>query len=200
MVNRAHESQKLTYRVSLPGGQERLREIILYVAREGETMSRFGLIKLNKIIWRADFTAFAERGSPVTGRAYQRLQFGPAPIEMRPLLAEMAQDGLISVEHLSLGIGADGIEAIEHRVHARTDPSLRWFSQDDLDFVRRSVEHYRNMTGMESSDDSHGTAWRTRLNGDPMPYESAILSDAPVSIQQLQKAAAMAAERGWKSQ
>jgi hypothetical protein len=33
------------------------------------------------------------------------------------------------------------------------------------------------MTGMEASDESHGTAWKTRFNGDPMPYEAALLSN-----------------------
>jgi hypothetical protein len=57
------ESQipRLTYRVELPGGQVRLREAALYVMKKCENLHFFGLTKLNKILWKADFSAFAAR-------------------------------------------------------------------------------------------------------------------------------------------
>ncbi|MFZ3235603.1 MAG: hypothetical protein WA184_09560, partial [Stellaceae bacterium] len=69
-----------------------------------------GLIKLNKILWKADFDAYAARNIPVTGRAYQRLELGPAPREMRPLLNEMIRARLIHLEETDFG---DGV--IEYR-------------------------------------------------------------------------------------
>lgn len=199
MVNRANESRRLTYRVALPGGQERLRELVLYISQRASGMSRFGLIKLNKVIWRADFSAFAERGVPVTGRAYQRLKYGPAPIEMRPLLAEMEQSGQVEIDRIHLGHEADNEEIVELRPRALVEPSTHWFSQDDVSYVEQALQHYWHMTGMESSDESHGLAWKTRSNGDPMPYESALFSDEAVSEVQLNRVAGMAADRGWKS-
>jgi hypothetical protein len=200
MVNRKHESQKLTYRVDLPGGQERLRELILYVSAKSADMKRFGLIKLNKIIWKADFAAFLARGLPVTGRAYQRLRFGPAPIEMQPLLAEMAQDQLIRFERIDFGKDAEGHEIIETRTIALDQPTLRWFSPDDLAFVDQAIDYYRSMTGTETSDDSHGMAWSSRSDADPMPYESAYLSDKELGQEQLARILERAQEQGWRSQ
>lgn len=200
MVNRAHESQKLTYRVDLPGGQARLRELVLHVSHRAEGMERFGLIKLNKIVWKADFSAFAARGMPVTGRAYQRLPLGPAPVEMRPLLAEMLQDRLITFKLISFGTGPDGQEIIEHRPLTQEMPSLRWFSRDDLEFVEQAIAYYWSMTGTETSDDSHGPAWRTRQNLDPMPYESALLADKELGPQQKARIMKKAQELGWRSQ
>ena len=200
MVNRHHESQKLTYRVDLPGAQERLRELVIYVSMKSFSMERFGLIKLNKILWKADFSAFAARSVPVSGRAYQRLPLGPAPVEMAPLLAEMVQDGLIKLELISFGVGADGQEIIEKRPIALTEPNLRWFSPDDLYFVDKAIQYYWNMSGMETSDDSHGVAWKSRNNLDPMPYESAYLSDAEIGCEQRTRILELARERGWRSQ
>ena len=125
-------------------------------------MERFGLIKLNKIVWRSDFAAFAARSVPVTGRAYQRLMLGPAPVEMQPLLAEMQQDGLITIRMLSFGFGPDGKEILEKRPVANAEPNLRWFSADDLTYVDQAISYYWGMTGTETSDDSHGPAWKTR--------------------------------------
>ncbi len=164
--------RRLTYRVELPGGQVRLRELILYVSFRCQDAPRFGKTKLHKIIWRADFTAFAARGVPVTGRPYQRLSFGPAPVEMAPLLEEMIQDGLLRYDNVDFG---DGI--VEKRPIAIAAPSMRFFSEDDIEFVIQAILYYWDKTGKGASDDSHGVAWSTRENGDPMPYELAYLSD-----------------------
>src|SRR5438874_3308094 len=103
----------MTYKVHLPGGQQRLVEMILHISEVCAKAPRYGLTKLNKIIWRADFLAFASRRVPVTGRAYQRLKHGPAPVEMRPLLGEMRDRRDIEFEPFDFG---DGM--VEYRVIA----------------------------------------------------------------------------------
>jgi Protein of unknown function (DUF4065) len=199
MVNKRHESHKLTYRVKLPGGQLRLKELILYISQRSADMDRFGLIKLNKVLWRSDFWAFKERGVPVTGRAYPRLALGPAPVEMRPLLAEMTQDGLLEWSSESFGFDPGGQEIIERRPIALVDPVLRWFSADDIGYVDAAIEYYRPMTGIETSDDSHGMAWKSREDLDAMPYEAVFLSDLKPSAAQLRRAAELAQAHGWAS-
>jgi hypothetical protein len=186
--------QRLTYRVDLPGGQSRLQEMILYVSERCATTKRFGKIKLNKIIWKADFEAYAARRVPVTGRAYQRLKFGPAPIEMAPLYGEMLQDGLITINRVDLGEGY-----IEHRTIPEVKPELALFSPDDLRYVENSIGYYWELTGEEASDDSHGVAWQTRSDGDPMPYELALLSDARPNEHQARHLLEMAERLGWNS-
>src|ERR1700688_4900638 len=89
---------KLTWKAQLPGGQRRLREAVLYVSQKCEQAPYFGKVKLNKIIWRADFESFAQRGQPVTGWQYQRLKQGPAPVEMLPVLNELQADGLLRIQ------------------------------------------------------------------------------------------------------
>lgn len=184
----------LTYRYRLPGGQARLKELILHVSDRSAKMPRFGLTKLNKIIWRADFTAYAARRVPITGEAYQRLQNGPAPVEMKPLLGEMKDDGLIEYDYVDFGDGR-----VEQRVIALTTPNLRMFSGDDLQYVEESIQYYWNKTGRDASEDSHGVAWQTREDGDPMPYELAFLSDKALNPEQLERLGNMARERNWTS-
>jgi len=186
---------KITLRFDLPGGQDRLRQMILHVADKCRSAERFGFIKLNKILWKADFNAFAARGRPVTGREYTRQKFGPVPKEMLPLHREMKERGLITIEMVDFG---DDI--VEHRTLPLRPADLARFTKEDLEFVASAIGHYWNMSGMESSDDSHGVAWQTRTNGEPMPYEAAFLSDRPLSRVQLAKARERAAEHGWFSE
>lgn len=185
----------LTYRVDLPGGQLRLREMILYVSERCSTARHFDKIKLNKILWKADFDAFAARRVPVTGRPYQRLQFGPAPVEMPPLYGEMLQEGLIHLDRID-----HGNRSVEQRTVADVRPQLKLFSQDDLSYVDTAIAYYWNKTGNEASDDSYGVAWATRENGDPMPYELALLSDHRLGKVQTEHLLEMARQAGWNSE
>jgi antitoxin SocA-like protein len=189
-----YRPKALTYRMRLPGGQERLRELILYVADKCQNAPRFGMIKLNKIIWRADFSAFAARHVPVTGRAYQKLKYGPAPVDMRPLLEEMRAKGDIEIDSIEFKLNV-----AEKRVVAILPPNPRYFSADDLEYVDASIAYYWNKTGELASEDSHGTAWATRDDGDPMPYELAFLSDAKLNTDQAAKFSKMAEEYRWAS-
>lgn len=183
----------LTYKVELPGGQLRLREAALYVMRECENLPYFGLTKLNKILWRADFRAFADRRVPVTGRLYQRLKQGPAPVEMRPLLDEMLRDDLIKIDPRPKG------SFTEQRPIALVVPSLRYFSPDDLSYLDGSIMWFREHTGRGASKDSHGVAWETRKDGDTMPYDLALLSDDKLSDRERAKFLDLGRERHWHS-
>jgi hypothetical protein len=190
----SEKPRKLTWKVDLPGGQRRLREAVLYVATKCATAPYFGLVKLNKIIWRADFDSFAERGQPVTGRQYQRLPQGPAPIEMLPVLNGMLADGLIRIDRARV------FDFDERRTIPLVEPVVTLFSKGDLDCIDRAIVAYWDMTGTETSDISHGVAWGSRANGEPMPYELAYLSDQPIGPSQKSMLLKLALEHGWHSQ
>ena len=185
---------QLTFRVDLPGAQNRLVEMILYISHRCQGARRFGGIKLNKILWKSDFDAYAARGVPVTGRAYQRLRLGPAPREMLPVHRSMLQNGLIKVEPTDFG---DGI--IEQRTVPLREPDLTNFTPNDISFVDRAIGHFWTLTGMETSDDSHGAAWSTRANGEPMPYETALLADRSPQTPQMLRLKQMIYDREWLS-
>lgn len=188
-------NRSLTVKEDLPGGQDRLRQAILYVAEKCVDAKRFGAVKLNKIIWKADFDSFAARGKSLTGREYRRQPLGPVPREMLPLHREMQRQGCISVEFREVG------DYVEERTIALIAPEMgRFFDNDDMAFFDSSIKHYWSMTGIESSDESHGVAWKTRRNGDQMPYELAFLSDEPIDHNHRMRADRMIYDRGWISE
>lgn len=187
--------RRATFKVDLRGGQDRLRQMILYVATRSGDAKRFGRIKLNKILWKSDFDAFAARGIPVTGCAYQRLRLGPAPKAMLPLYTEMLRIGLLREEVTDFG---DEVE--ERRPIALVDPNISYFNDEDLLFVEGAIGYYWHLTGMETSDDSHGLAWSTRSDGEPMPYQSALLSDRRPGPRQMQRLRDRIREQGLQSE
>ena len=184
----------LTESIRLHGGQDRLRQLTLYVSQECAAAARFGLVKLNKTLWRADFVSYACRRVPVTGRPYQRLDQGPAPKEMPHILNDLLRDEMIRFDITDFG---DGIR--ERKPVPLGKPNMAYFTDDDVRFVDKAIRHYWDLTGQESSDDSHGVAWQSRENGTPMFYELAYLSDRALGPRQTQRALARAAEAGWSS-
>jgi hypothetical protein len=123
-----------------------------------------------------------------------RLKNGPAPVEMAPLLGKMQAEGAIQVELRRVG----GFN--EERIVARVHYNLRYFGPDDMRYVDAAIQYYWNATANEASDDSHGIAWQSREDGDPMPYELAYLSNAKASPGMLNRLSEIANERGWKSE
>lgn len=187
------QTPRLTFRVNLPGGQRRLHEASLYIMSKCSNAEWFGLTKLNKILWRADFRAYATRRVPVTGRQYQRLPQGPAPYEMLPVLQDMQRDGEMRIEKRPVG------SFEEHRPIALVPASLRFFSADDLAYLDAAIDDYWHHTGRGVSKDSHGIAWETRANGDPMPYDLALLADDTLDAWEADRFSRLARERGWRS-
>lgn len=62
--------------------KEKFRELILYVANMSRNDPDFGAVKLNKILYYADFRAYRELGRPISGAAYRKLSEGPAPRQL----------------------------------------------------------------------------------------------------------------------
>ena len=185
----------LTYFQALADGQDqRLKQIVLFVAEECEDAPYFGLTKLNKIIWKADFTCYAETGTALTGCGYQRLEFGPAPVAMVPILKELEREGAIAYRDKDFGNGVT-----ERRVIAKMAANTNVFRVAELKYVRKAISYYWDMTGTETSDDSHGIAWKTREDGDRLHYELAYLSDRELAGRQLARLKQLAVQRGWKS-
>ena len=173
----------------------RLRQLILYVAIKSRDAARFGRIKLNKVLWKSDFDSFAARGVPVTGSAYQRLRLGPAPKSMLPLYNDMLRQGWISED-----ITDFGDDIVERRPVALLDPDMSYFNFQDLEFVDAAISYYWTLTGMETSDDSHGVAWQTRTDNEPIPYEAALLSDRRPGLPQMQRLRDRIRDQGLQSE
>jgi hypothetical protein len=191
MVEIAELGKSLTYRLELPGGQGRLREAALYVMQAAREFDYFGLVKLNKMLWRADFSSFLERHFPVTGRPYQKLEFGPAPVEMKPILRDLETEGRIAYVQTDI--------PNEQRPIPTSKVIIENLSPRDISFLDEAIEHYRNMTASATSRDSHGVAWRTRSIGEQIPYEAAIFDDRPLPQDLEHKLMWLGRERHWRS-
>jgi Protein of unknown function (DUF4065) len=181
---------RFTERVSLPGDDSRLKEMIVYIASKCQEDPGFGAVKLNKILFRADFHAYRLRGGPVTGTAYFRLRFGPAPKAMMPVMRELHSEDAVRTQRRIVG----GLE--QKRPIALRPANLSYFSGEDIAIVDDIISELWGRSAIAVSAESHGIQWQTRADREPIPYESAYLSDAPVTADDVQRAGELVRDLG----
>lgn len=145
---------------------EKLQELILFIAQRSEGDPLFGAVKLNKLLFYADFLAYATLGSAMTWHRYQKLKNGPAPRAMLPVLGKMESQGLIvQVDRSHFGKS-------QRRTIARRDANLSKFSADEIALVTDIIDHCRGKNAREMSLMSHKFAgWKLAEEGEDVPYE-----------------------------
>jgi hypothetical protein len=106
---------------------------------------------------------------------------------------DLERDGHIRIDRIPVG------SFQEQRPVPLVEPSLRYFSEDDLSYLDAAIEHFWDHSGRGVSRQSHGVAWETRFDGDPMPYDLALLSDEKLTGSELERFVKLGRERGWRT-
>lgn len=166
----------------------KLRELIIYIADKCEYDQSFGAVKLNKILFFADFISFAKYGVPVTGVQYRKYRQGPVPTVLKRLRDEMEADGAIALkkkEHYGHS---------QHRVVSLIDPNFGRLNARDIALVDEIIAMLWGRSATEVSKMSHDRAWRNASEGKPIPYEAAFVSDEPLTERDIAVADEMIAE------
>jgi len=184
---------KLTFGSNTSETEERLRELLLYVVQKCEDDPRFGATKLNKILFYADFYAFAHFGEPITGAQYMKLPQGPAPKHLIPALQKLEQTGALEVFTKPTFFGGH-----QTRFVAKRTPDLSGFSGSQLALVDEVIEHLREMTAVDVSNATHGRAWKAACDKDLIPYESIFLSDRDATDEDTRRVRELAKSFNWK--
>jgi hypothetical protein len=162
---------------------EKLRELIIYLARESEGDDYFGAVKLNKLLFLIDFEAYRRFGKSVTGQEYQARQFGPVPRHVVPTLNSMQDAGELVVREEQMH------GYTQKRPIALREANLRLFSQEEIALVAHMLIHFRHMSATEISDLSHKfIGWALAEEGETIPYGVALLGRDELTEQELEHA------------
>ena len=170
-----------------PEEYEKLKELILYVAKKCEGDENYGAKKLNKLLYYADFGAYLELGHPVTGAQYQHLKEGPAPISLLGAKTALLEDGAITIEERE--ISPDPEIRPQVRLIPQREANTDLFSPEELGFVDLIIEQYRDMSGAAISRLSHKEpGWMATSLGENIPYPTAWLApmDSEPTEEQIQ--------------
>ncbi|MFZ0887246.1 MAG: Panacea domain-containing protein [Candidatus Binataceae bacterium] len=149
---------------------EKLTELIVYLSILSEGDRYYGAIKLNKLLFYADFMAYLRFGKSITGQEYQRLEHGPAPRHLRPVVERMKKVGDIVVREDNIG----GFRQI--RTLAKRAPKLALFSGPEVALIDETIHRFRQMSATDISDKSHDfLGWRLAKLNETIPYNVALI-------------------------
>ena len=187
----AYYEKHLSFGVDVPLGQEKFRELVIYIAQRCQKAEYFGATKLNKILYRVDFEAFRRLGRPVTGAVYFRLPNGPAPKALVPVRDSLVSEGAILIEDRPMG------NRVQHRVVPLRDPDVSLFTAAELRLTDEVVKDLWSATADEASNASHDIVWSSRQDRDLIPYEAGRLDNGPLTDDDIKRTRELVKEFGW---
>lgn len=158
-------------RVDETPNDAKLGELILYVAQKCQEDPTFGATKLNKILFYSDFTQFGRKGRTITGQAYQKIEFGPAPRLLKPVQDSLMAKGDCAIQkRMHFG-------RVQYRTIATREADLDAFTGEDIAVVDSIIADLWGMTATETSDLSHlFVGWLAFAEGDTIPPETVFVS------------------------
>jgi len=153
-------------------GARKFRELILYVAQHSEPDPKFGATKLNKILFYADFLAYATLGEAISGEVYQKLPNGPAPKRLIPVVRQMEQEDACRWAQRTY------YDKPLKKLVALREPDLSVFKPQELELVRNVIEELLPLNGSEVSDLSHRfPGWQAAHLQEEIPYKMVFVDD-----------------------
>ena len=140
-------------KIKLPADDSKMEELILHVAKEGEKDDKFGAVKLNKIIFYADFLSYLKRGKSITGQDYFALREGPAPQRLLPIRQKMVKGGDLAIQNNDVGLNYPMKKPIALR-----PPDYKKLEAEELAIVNSVITKFKDKSGTQLSKMSHDFA------------------------------------------
>jgi hypothetical protein len=178
----------------------KFKEMVLYFAiRSAASRDEgFGMVKLNKLLYRADFEAYRTLGCSITGETYERQEFGPVARDLPIVLDELGQAGRLRWQQIPAGPHVRHVPSVPDHDEALPDP--RVFSEDELNVMERTLDELATYGGKAASEWSHEQSAGWNLageDGNVIEYRTAFTSTAPLPDGFLKHASEYVRQRGW---
>jgi hypothetical protein len=164
----------------------KLRELILLISEWSQADPKFGAIKLNKLLFHCDFSAFLTFGEPITGQEYFALPQGPAPRHLKPVTDKMRKKEELAYKEVPY------YGHLQKRPIALRSANLSVFSAAQVDLVRQTVQKFWNMSATEISDQSHiFLGWKVAQEKETIPYSTALVGRRPPTTEERERGLAL---------
>jgi uncharacterized phage-associated protein len=172
----------------------KFKELILYVCGKSACDPNFGATKLNKILFLADFWAYANFGNPITGVEYMRLPHGPAPRPLIPIRRQMENAGELAIQETALDPEMKRKKPINLRA-----ADLSVFDAEEIALVDKVIEVCQNASASGVSRYTHHWhGWIAAIDGETIPYETVFISDDPITPFEIERGKELADQHGWQ--
>jgi len=178
----------------------KFKELIVYLCAAAEQAGDegFGMVKLNKLLYRADFEAYRLLGRPITGETYQKQEYGPVARDLPIVLDELAAAGRLRWQSIPRGPRTRKVPTMVGDPDAVADMSA--FPEDERRVIENTLRELAAYGGKSASEWSHeeSAGWNIVPEyGGAIDYASTFISTAPIPTEDLKRARQFVRDRGW---
>ena len=171
--------------------ERKFADAIIHIAKQSEEDERFGAVKLNKILYFADFAAYRRLGEPITGATYYRLDQGPAPKQMLEARRRLMANEAIRIDFRPYFTG------VQYRIVALDGPTEGVLKLEEVEILNEVIKALWHMTAREASDLSHQEwGWKAAKPMEDIPYPSAWLDLEYLDEEDIERGLELARELG----
>jgi hypothetical protein len=168
---------------------EKFKSLVHYICWRCADPTKLGAVKLNKVLWRADFKAYLELGEAVTGATYVKRQYGPVPSAILQAQRELQAEGRISIREVEY------YEKGKREFFALTRPDLSLFNADEISLIDEAIEYVTEKhTARSISEESHDRIWELARIGEEIPYYTVFSKPAEITEDDIEWAKTKLAE------
>jgi hypothetical protein len=186
------------------GGTEfnrgKFKELVVYLSevaeREGD--EGFGMVKLNKLLYRADFEAYRLLGRSITGETYEKQEFGPVARNLLIALDELAASGRLYWQQVPRGPHTSKVPTIPKDESTGADTSQ--FSETEREIIDHTLQELATYGGKSVSTWSHrqSAGWNMVPQiGQEIEYSTAFTRTEPIPAEEIERAKQYARDKGW---
>jgi hypothetical protein len=178
----------------------KFKEMVLFFALESQRAQDegFGMVKLNKLLYRADTLAFRLGGKSISGETYEKQEFGPVARHLLVILDQLSAAGRLEWQRIRRGPFTRKVPMLVLSLDAH--PDTRQFRPDEFEFMETALRELARHGGRSASKWSHdqSAGWNIAASyGDEISYETEFISTDPIPTQDLERARKYVRERGW---
>lgn len=162
---------------------DKFKELVLYISQKCANDPTFGATKLNKILFYADFLAYANLGKAITNFDYQKLPNGPAPRRLLPIRDQMIEEHELVLQEVRLLSGNVQKKTVNLR-----QPNLTIFTGAEIALVDEVIEALETAKAEAVSELSHRmVGWMLVDEGESIPYNTIFLSNKKLTETEIER-------------
>ena len=170
--------------------EDKFVEMVLYVAERLQDDRAGGAVKLNKVLFFAEFTHLRRHHRVISGCEFQKLPHGPAPRQLIPVRNRLIESGAAEL------VEEDFLGRPQHRLVPTREADAGVFAHEELQTIKDVLTQLDGMTGTQVSELSHHEpGWRLTEVGETIPYSTAFLDYPQVQTPTSQQLSRSVAER-----
>lgn len=158
---------------------DKFKQVVLYVLNEVGEKPNVGETVLHKLLYFIDFDYYEKFEESLMGGTYIKNHYGPASVELDPLIKEMLEQGEIEA------ITSQRFDYPQKKHLARTNPDLDIFSEREISHIDEVLARLADKSATELKQHSHeDMPWKSAKHKEPLSYESVFYRDERHSVRE----------------